>query len=65
MDERDSDAFKTYREYFKGRSIPFTVLIDTSGKARKEWVGFVPYNQMVNEILALADGQRERTEKKP
>ena len=55
VDQRDSEPFQTYfKGYFKGRAIPFTVLLDPSGKARREWVGYIPYNTMVGDILALA-----------
>ena len=55
VDQRDSAEFKQYfHDYFKGRAIPFTVLIDSSGKARKQWIGYYPYNTLVGDILAVA-----------
>lgn len=55
IDERKSDLFQRYfRDYFKGRSIPFTVLIDPSGRAVKQWTGFLPYEEMVGQIAEIA-----------
>jgi hypothetical protein len=53
LDQRSSAEFGKYHGYFKGPAIPFTVLIDTSGKARKEWEGYHPYNELVADILAV------------
>jgi thiol-disulfide isomerase/thioredoxin len=65
IDQKDSDIYKTYfPNYFEGRGIPFTVLIDSSGKAKKQWTGYLPYHQMVDEILALGS-RPEQTGVKP
>lgn len=60
MDQRDSPEHKKFLEYFKGRTIPFTVLIDPAGKARKEWTGYLPYGQFVSEILAVEPDQKSK-----
>lgn len=54
IDQRDSELHKRYfHDYFKGRRIPFTVLIDPSGKAVKEWTGYLSYEEMVSQIAQI------------
>ena len=55
IDQRDSQLFKAFfPNYFKGRSIPLTVLIDPSGKAVKTWTGYLSYEDMVGQISQIA-----------
>lgn len=53
MDERDAPEYLTYKEYFKGRSIPFTVLIDDKGQAVKSWTGYISYADLVKSIKGI------------
>lgn len=53
VDERDSAEFKRYSRYFEGHGIPFTVLIDSSGDARKEWSGPARYEQLMSDVQGI------------
>lgn len=54
IDSRRSELYKTYYpKYFQGQSIPFTVAIDASGKAVKNWTGYVPYQNIVKDLISL------------
>lgn len=54
VDQPESDLYRRYfRRYYKGRSLPLTVLVSPSGKAVREWTGFFPYSTMVQDILDL------------
>lgn len=54
IDARSSESFQTYyRRYFQGQSIPFTVAVDASGKAVKSWTGYVPYQDIVRDIISM------------
>lgn len=54
MDARDSDDYKKYIKYMDGQVIPYTVLVDSSGKASHNWTGFQTYSQLVTDILKVS-----------
>lgn len=54
VEAKHTPEFKTYfPKYFHGRAIPFTVLIDSEGRARKDWSGYLSYREMVSDILEV------------
>ncbi len=53
MDERENDQFTQYGDHFEGRSIPYTVLVDSEGEKVKAWTGFKSYQELVQDIAAL------------
>ena len=62
VDNRQSLEYQTtYRKYFHGRAIPYTVLVDSNGKARKNWVGYLSYPELVADILAIERNQAKET----
>ncbi len=54
MDDRDKEPAKGLMErYFQGRSIPYTVLVDSSGEVHKTWTGYLSFSDLVSEIAAV------------
>lgn len=51
IDEKDSTAYReNFSKYFKGRSIPYTVLVNQDGIKITDWTGYVAYGKLVDEI---------------
>jgi len=54
IDEKDKPKNKElFESYFKGQSIPLTVLVDPDGEARQTWTGYKSYPELVGEIAKL------------
>ncbi len=54
VEAKHTSEFKNYfSKYFHGRAIPFTVLIDSEGRARKDWSGYLTYQEIVSDILEV------------
>lgn len=57
VDEKDKPPGKElFDKYFQGQSIPYTVLIDDKGEAKKMWTGMKTYPELVQEIQELESG---------
>ncbi len=62
VDKRQSLEYQTsYRKYFRGRAIPYTVLVDSNGKSLQNWVGYLSYSELMADILAVERNQAKET----
>ncbi len=62
VEKRTSLEYQTtYRKYFHGRAIPYTVLVDSNGRARKNWVGYLHHSELMADILAVERNQAKET----
>ena len=54
IDERESAENKPlFQKYFKGQSIPYTVLVAEDGEAVKNWTGPESYDSLVTAIQGI------------
>lgn len=59
VDRADSEPYKRhFRSRYRGRTLPFTVLVSSSGEAVRSWTGYFPYSTMARDILTLEATER-------
>ena len=58
VDKREKSPHKEfYDKYFKGESIPYTVLLDDNDTVQKTWTGSLTYDELVTQIKSLETGE--------
>ncbi|MBI3925076.1 MAG: hypothetical protein HY319_06010 [Armatimonadetes bacterium] len=64
IDDRKSQGFQTYGQYFQLGATPYTILMDPSGRVVREWKGTVPGGAELEKAYRSDQDQKKQANKK-